>query len=110
MNLEQALQRAEKLASGLYSPDELHEFLSFMDSADPMQVNQVVEAYQEAIDNQPAHQLQVDPDFMSRLRALRPADSGDHRARIIPVRWIRWLAAAVLILLIAGAYLLNLSK
>jgi len=110
MNLEQALQRAEKLASGLYSPDELHEFLFFMDSADPMQVNQVVEAYQEAIDNQPAHQLQVDPDFMSRLKALRPADSGDHRARIIPVRWIRWLAAAVLILLIAGAYLLNLSK
>jgi transmembrane sensor len=124
MNLEQALQQAEKLASGQYSPDELHDFLSFMDTAEPSQVNRVLEVYQEAIHNQPVYQLQVGPDFMSRLKALRPAESADRMVmagdkedrdlipaghRIVSRTWIRW-AAAILILLATGGYLLFLSK
>lgn len=65
------------MASGHYSPDELHDFLSFMDAAEPSQVSQILEVYQAAIDKQPVYQLQVSPDFMSRLKALRPDESED---------------------------------
>jgi transmembrane sensor len=111
MNLEQALQQAEKMASGQYSPDELHDFLSFMDTAEPSQVNRVLEVYQEAIHNQPVYQLQVGPDFMSRLKALRPdSDLLPAGHRIVSRTWIRWAAAAILILLATGGYILFLSK
>lgn len=124
MNLEQALQQAEKMASGQYSPDELQEFLSFMDAAEPSQVHQVLEVYQAAIHNQPVYQLQVGPDFMSRLKVLRPAEREDRMViaddkesrgllpdghRIVSRSWIRW-AAAVLILLATGGYIFLLSK
>lgn len=111
MNLEQALQQAEKIASGGYTPEELRDFLSFMDRADPEQVDRILAVYQVAFDNQSGYQLQVSPDFMDRLRALRPADN---ELVAIPARnrmvWLRWTAAAALILLAAGAYWFIVNK
>jgi hypothetical protein len=120
MDFAQALQQAEKIASGGYTPDELQEFLSFMDTAAPGEIEEILAVYQTALDTQPAWQLHVNPDFMDRLAALRPAEQ-DHPVEhdlttekkipaesrsIIPV-WARWSAAAVLILLAGSIWFLT---
>ncbi len=73
MDLEAALKLADKIASGQYQPDELDRFLEYIDSAGADEVNRVLDAYKLGLDLQEEYPLHVRPDFMNRLKALRPS-------------------------------------
>jgi transmembrane sensor len=72
MTFEEALTMAGKIATGVYDQMELDQFLQFLDSARSAQVSQILEAYKESLDRQENYQLCVAPDFMDRMRALKP--------------------------------------
>src|SRR6202790_5195950 len=111
MDLQEALELAAKIASGKYEPDELDQFLRFMDSADSGQTNQILKVYKESLDRLENYQLHVNADFIDRLRALRPENSPASISGNSAVEmkkkpgWISRVAAAAAILIIsAGTY------
>src|ERR1700733_844985 len=97
MDFREAQQLATKIASGEYNQGELDRLLSFMEMADSEQVSQLLDVYRDSLDNLNRKDLQVAPDFMDRLRALRPETKKK-------INWLRWASVAASILLVFGIY------
>lgn len=115
MSLEEALYFAKKIASDNYSRQELDSFLSFMDSADAGQIDLILNAYQESLDKRDSYPSYVSPGFMDRLKALRPdTENAAPEPPVIRANtgkgWIRWAAAAVLLITAGGSYFYHQNK
>jgi ferric-dicitrate binding protein FerR (iron transport regulator) len=115
MGIEEALQLAKKIASGNYNPGELNRLLQFIDSADLDQIGQILDAYQNSLTERDSDKLYVHPDFIERLRALRP--TAKETVSEIPVAeretktvWLRWAAAAAVLLISLGSYFYLINK
>lgn len=115
MSLEEALYLAKKIASDNYSRQELDSFLSFMDSANAGQIDLIFNAYQENLDKRDTYPSYVRPGFMDRLKALKP-DTGSTAPETPVIRvkvgkgWIRWAAAAVILVITGGSYFYHQNK
>jgi ferric-dicitrate binding protein FerR (iron transport regulator) len=115
MSLEEALYFAKKIASDNYSRQELDSFLSFMDSADAGQIDLILNAYQESLDKRDSYPSYVSPGFMDRLKALRPdTENAAPEPPVIRANtgrgWIRWAAAAVLLITAGSSYFYHQTK
>jgi transmembrane sensor len=109
MDTGEALALAARIASGDYEPGELDRLTRFLRSATPEQVSQVLEVYKENLDQQETHSLMVNPDFMDRLRALKPEEKEavpEIRVRKINsgITWIRRASVAAFLLISLGIY------
>jgi transmembrane sensor len=115
MDIEKALRLAEKIASGSYNPGELNRLLRFIDAADSDQISQILDALQNRLIGRDSDKLYVHPDFIDRLRALRPAAKETvseipivkSRAKTV---WVRWAAAAAVLLVSLGSYFYFTAK
>jgi transmembrane sensor len=116
MTIQDALDLAAIIASGKYNPDELKRFLDFLEDTDFIKRDQVLDAYYEAIDQQKSYGSYVEPEFMNRLKALKP-----QREEALPevfelkeVRTINWkrisAAAALLAVLATSSYFFFFNK
>jgi transmembrane sensor len=108
-DLKDALELAARIASGKYEPEELERFNRFLHSADSDQINQVLDAYKVALDNQDRPDLLVRSDFMDRLRALRPesiptASETPVLQLKLKTAWLRWASVAAAILISFSTY------
>ncbi|MBN9384799.1 MAG: FecR domain-containing protein [Chitinophagaceae bacterium] len=115
MILEEALYLAKKIASDNYSRQELDQFLTYMDNADTGEIDLILNAYREALDKQGGYSSYVNTDFIHRLNALRPGT--ESVASEIPVirertrrSWVRWAAAAVILVTAGGLYFRHQNK
>ncbi|HVU84204.1 MAG TPA: FecR domain-containing protein [Puia sp.] len=116
MSLEEALYLAKKIASDNYSRQELDLFLSFMDGAEAGQIDLILNAYQESLDERDTFPPYVSPGFMHRLKALKPdtENAAPEETPIIRANtgrgWIRWAAAAVILITAGGSYFYHQNK
>jgi ferric-dicitrate binding protein FerR (iron transport regulator) len=115
MNISEAIKWTERLASGAYSQEEMEEFLAAVQSLERKELSQVLDAYYTALNKLGAHPLHVAPDFMDRLKALKPlAETTAGRAnRVRNMHYRKWFygaAAAVSLFAIAGITYLSLHK
>ncbi len=110
MNRHEAILWTEKLAGGQYSQQELDVFLAYLQSADEKEVEEILSVYHKKLGGQSSYPLQVDPDFMERLKMLRPESEENiplsaHSAKVIPA-WLKLSAAAMLILSLSISFYL----
>jgi transmembrane sensor len=103
MDFGEVLKLAAKIASGKYDQMELKRFLRFLETADCKQVAQIFDVYKQSLDKQDQYPLHVNPDFMDRLRALRPEPKRK-------TNWLRWASAAAILLISIGSYLYISNK
>ena len=116
MTISEAIQWTEILATGKYSQDELNEFLSCVQTADSADVNQILDTYYSALNKQENYSLHLQPDFIDRLKSLKPTNEAvADETPVIKIhthrRWMSMSAAAVLFFAIAGSsYFLLVQK
>jgi len=118
MTIQDALELAIKIASGKFDPDDLKRFLDYLQDTDVINRNRVMDAYDEAISRQASYGSFVEPDFMDRLKALRPDPITENTFAEIyelqEVRSFRWrriaVAATILTILSTSAYFLFFAK
>jgi transmembrane sensor len=115
MSLEKIVRLAQKIASDDYNRQELAEFLAYFENADAGEVDLILNTYQEALDKQGHYSSHVSAEFMHRLEALRPdVESAPPAIPVVSKRvnraWIRWAAAAIVIVIAGGVYFLPPAK
>ena len=103
MNRDEAIIWTKKLASGVYSEQELNLFLEYLRNADTAEVEKILAAYHKHLGEQSSHSLMVGTGFMDQLEKLRPEEKqgivplAPGRLKRIP-GWLKLSAAAVFII------------
>jgi len=114
MTVETASDIAKKIASGIYNPEEARALMDFLETAERNEAQAILSIYDQAFHERHEYVLQVQSDFIDRLRALHPVEEPQ---MVFPLRAKKtsrkfWIAAAsvAMILGLAGYYVLFLNK
>lgn len=114
MTRNEAILWTKKLASGIYSQEELNVFLDYMRNASEEEREEVLTAYHKNLGEEPAYLLQVGAGFMDRLRSLKPSaepDTTSSPKRMFMTPWSKIsVAAACIISLTLSIYWLFFDR
>lgn len=112
MTMQEAHTLLPKLITGEHTSAELQEFEDWLKNGSEEEVAELMESYYDALNSLPFKSY-MPPDFPAELRAQLQEKQSNHSVRkihFLKTAWFKY-AAAIIILLGAGAYLwLNLSE